>query len=98
MNQQDPNLLIEKFQRGFLSEKETVDKICSFVTQNYPIYGLHKFDEDFRQDVILNLLERGPHLLHLFNPQYGDFFTFLYCFVSTIINTKRKSRRKDKSV
>lgn len=92
MKQQDLNQLIETFQRGLLSEKETVDKVCSFVTQNYPIYGLHKFDEDFRQDVILNLLERGSHLLHLFNPNYGDFFTFLYCFVSTIINTKVKSR------
>lgn len=81
-----------QFQSGVISEKEAINEICSFVSRNYPIYGLHKFDEDFRQDIFLNLLERGTHILRLFNPKFGDFFTFLFCYVSSLINTKVKNK------
>ena len=80
-----------QFQNGKISEKDAINEICSFVSRNYPIYGLHKYDEDFRQDIFLNLLERGNHVLRLFNPSFGDFFTFLFCYVSSLINTKIKN-------
>lgn len=91
MNQPKLNQLPEELYSGRMTEKEVINQICSFVAQNYPIYGLHKYDEDFRQDIILRLLERGSHVLHLFNPKFGDFFTFLYCYVSTLINTRLKT-------
>ena len=87
--------LPEDLKSGLITEKEAIDKICCYVAENYPIYGLHKYDEDFRQDIILNLLERASHILHLFNPKFGDFFTFLYCYVSSLINTKVKKMLTD---
>ena len=95
MKPNDLNLLAEKFRSGQMSEKAVIDKITVFVVKNYPIYGLHKYDEDFRQDIILALLERGSRLLHIFNPQYGDFFTFLYCNICTFINTALKARAQE---
>lgn len=92
MNQQNLNQVVEQFRSGKMTEKEVIDEICKFVIMNYPIYGLHKYDEDFRQDILLKLIERGSHILHLFNPQYGDFFTFLFCYISTMINSKIKNR------
>ena len=91
MNQTNLNQLPELLYSGKMTEKQVINEICSFVAQNYPIYGLHKYDEDFRQDIIVRLLEKGPHILHLFNPRFGDFFTFLYCYVSTLINTRLKT-------
>lgn len=90
MKQIDLNALPEKLRNGTLSEKEVVNEFCCFVAKNYPLYGLHKYDEDFRQDIILSLIERGPYLLQLYNPQLGDFFTFLYCYISTLINSRFK--------
>lgn len=84
--------LPEEFKSGLISEKQAIDKICCFVADNYPVYGLHKYDEDFRQDILLDLLERGSHILHLFNPRFGDFFTFLYCYISSLVNTKVKKK------
>ena len=88
--QENLNQLLEQFRSGKLTQKQVLDRIICFVAKNYPLYGLHKYDEDFRQDILLNLLEKGSDLLNLFNPQFGDFFTFLYCYVSTMINSKLK--------
>ena len=88
--QENLNQLLEEFTSGKLTQKQVLDRIICFVAKNYPLYGLHKYDEDFRQDILLNLLEKGPDLLSLFNPRFGDFFTFLYCYLSTMINSKLK--------
>ena len=90
MNQKDLEKLVQKYHTGELSEKEVINRITVFVTRNYPIYGLQKYDEDFRQDILLGLLEKGAHILHLYNPDYGDFFTFLYCYICTLINSRIK--------
>ena len=92
MTKPDLNKLPEQLRLGLISEKEAVNQICKFVVKNYPIYGLHKYDEDFRQDIILSLIERAPHILQVFNPDFGDFLTFLYCHISTLINTRLKNK------
>ena len=86
------NDLPEQMYCGKLTEKQLVEKICRFVIHNYPVFGLHKYDEDFRQDVILMFIEKSHRILHHFNPDFGDFFTFLYCYICTIINTLIKKR------
>ena len=91
MKLQELNRLPEKYLAGEISQKQLINLIACFVAENYPVYGLHKYDEDFRQDIILYLIEKGPHLLHIYNPEFGDFFTFLYCYISTLINTKIKN-------
>lgn len=87
MTPNDLNELSKKMYHGLLSEKKMLEYICSFVIHNYPVFGLQKYDEDFRQDVLLSFIEKGHRVLNQFNPAFGDFFTFLYCSICTIINT-----------
>ena len=87
------NELPEKFNEGELSQKEVIELLCSFVTQNFPLFGLQKYDEDIRQEILLAIVEKGIHIISVYNPKIGDFFTFFYCHVCSIINTliKKKS-------
>ena len=87
MKIQDFNELPQKLADGKLSAKEVIDQICQFVMKNYPLFGLQKFDEDCRQEIMLGIIERGIHIVSVFNPEIGDFFTFFYCHVCSIINT-----------
>ena len=90
MKEIELNKLPELFRSGKITQKEAIDIICRFVIKNYPVFGLHKYDEDFRQDIMIGLIEKSPQLLQIFNPNYGDFFTFIYCYISTLINSKIK--------
>lgn len=90
MKQSEINALPEKLQLGLISEKEVILAICNFIMKNAPVFGLQKYDEDLRQDILLDLVERGHHIIHLYNPELGDFFTFIYCFICTLINTRIK--------
>lgn len=88
------NLIPEKIYSGEITKKEAVDIICSFVMDNYPIFGLHKYDEDFRADVIVYFLERGIRVLELYNQNTADFFTYLYSNIMSYIQTKRRSQAR----
>lgn len=84
------NELPQKLADGELSQKEVIDVLCSFVNQNCPLFGLQKYDEDLRQEILLGIIEKGIHIISVYNPQVGDFFTFFYCHVCSIINTLLK--------
>ncbi len=94
MKSYDLNLLPQKINEGSITTKQAVDCISSFVIQNYRVFGLQKYDEDFRSDILVSLLERGEHLIHLYNPEYGDFFSFLYCYIQSLANSQIKSFAK----
>lgn len=84
------NELPQKLADGLLSQREVLNQLCSFVTQNYPLFGLQKYDEDTRQEIMLGIVEKGIHIISVYNPEIGDFFTFFYCHVCSIINTLAK--------
>lgn len=84
------NELPQKLADGLLSQREVLNQLCSFVTQNYPLFGLQKYDEDTRQEIMLGVVEKGIHIISVYNPEIGDFFTFFYCHVCSIINTLAK--------
>lgn len=90
------NTLPEKLRQGSLTEKEVIGNISCFVVKNYPVFGLQKYDEDFRQNILLKLVEKGSHILRLYNPESGDFFTFLYCYICTLINSEIKKIAAEK--
>ncbi len=92
MKTQNLNELPEQMQCGKISEKQFIDQICKFVIKNYPVFGLHKYDEDFRQEVLMNLIEKKTRLIHQYNPEIGDFFTYLYCNICNIININIKKQ------
>lgn len=88
------NLLPELVASGKITRDEGIKLLASFVCNNYPIFGLHKYDEDFRSEIFLKVLEKGSKVIDTFNPANGEFFTFTYCFVRSLIqeNTKRQAK------
>ena len=95
MNSEEINLVPEKVRNGMITKREAINGICSFVSKNYRLYGLQKYDEDFRSDLIIRLLEKGPKLLDYYNPEAGCFMKYLYYTINMIIHSKIKVLAKD---
>ena len=91
----DLNRLPEQIQNGSITRKDAVNTICSFITNNYRVFGLQKYDEDFRSDIILKLLERGERILDLYHPEYGNFFCFLHTYIKSVVSTRLKALYKE---
>ena len=95
MKSNELNLVPEKLAAGKITKKEAVDIICAYINENFPVFGLHKYDEDFREDVILYFLERGSHVLDSYNKNTADFFTFLYSNIMSYIQTRKRSLARE---
>lgn len=92
MTTDELKMLPELIATGKLSKKEAVDKIGGFINQNYPIFGLHKYDEDFRSEIMLAFLERGEKILDTYHKDTSDFFTYLFTNIKSMVNTKKKTK------
>lgn len=91
MKSSELNLVPAKLAAGEISKKEAVNIICAYLNENFPVFGLHKYDEDFREDVIVYFLERGSHVLDLYDSKTADFFTFLYSNIMSYIQTRKRT-------
>ena len=91
MQSYELNFLPGKIKSREITKKQAVNIICTFIINNYPIFGLHKYDEDFREDIFVYFLEHGEHLLDTYSEDTADFFTFLYSNIISYINTRRRS-------
>ena len=79
-----------------ISKKIALHKLAIFLTSNSGIFGLNKKDEDFKSEVVLLLLERGENILDQFNPEYGTFSTYSFCFIKSLMNiVNRKQAAKN---
>lgn len=94
MENQLIEVIPEKYKTGTMSAKEAVNTICCFVIKNYPLFGLHKFDEDFRSEVFISLLEKGEHVLRNYDREIGCFRKYLYYYIMSLINSRLKSQAK----
>lgn len=88
------NLIPIQLNEGSITTKEAVNIISEFVTLNYPVFGLQKYDEDFRSDIILNILERGQALIEGYNSERGDFFTYLYYQIKSFVHAHTRTWAK----
>jgi len=88
MESYDLNSFPEKIRTGVLSQKDAINNICSFISKNYRVFNLQKYDEDFRSELIVSFLENGVKFLNSYNPEIGDFFTFLYCYINSMVSTR----------
>lgn len=88
------NLLPQMIASGVITTKEGVNELASFICVNYKIFGLHKYDEDFRNDIIVEVLEKGENIFSNFKPESGDFFNYIYCFVKSkiLLTLKRQAK------
>lgn len=82
--------LPQKLCEGKITEKQAINFICTFIMKNYRLFSLYKYDEDFRQEVLVSVIERGQTIFKLYNPAMKNFFSFLYGFVSSVITAKIK--------
>lgn len=94
MKNQEIEGVTQKVKDGTLTVKQAVNLICSFVVNNYPLFGLHKFDEDFRSEIFLSLLERGEMLLQNYNSKICCFEKYLFFYIQSLIRTKLKYHAK----
>ena len=94
MKNYELDYVLKDLNSGTITVKQAVNRICTFISKNYPVFGLHRYDEDFRSEIILAFLERGEHILSLYNPEAGNFFTFIYCYLNTLASSKRKVHAK----
>lgn len=90
----DLNEIPDAISSGKLTEKEAVNEIAIFVSENYPIFGLHKYDEDFRSEILTQILEHSDTIFPLYDPKLGDFFSYFFCFMKNLIRTRIKKLSK----
>ncbi|MCQ2592725.1 MAG: hypothetical protein MJ188_08060 [Treponema sp.] len=96
MKKIDLNEIPELIKNGTLTESEAINELALFLSKNYAIFGLKKSDEDLNSEIILLLLERGQRVIKQYNPDYGSFFTFFFCFIKSLINTCNRMNINEK--
>lgn len=78
-----------------LTQEQGIKLIAEFISTNYPVFGLQLFNEDFRSEVMVVFLEKGTSIFSNYKPELGDFFTFLYGYISNIISSLRKKNARN---
>ena len=81
----DINELYSLVSNGRLSEKEALNVLVVFISQNPILFGLFGYDEDFRSELVLQILEKGNVIFKNYNESSGSFFTYLYCYIKSTI-------------
>ncbi len=90
--QKNVNELVFHVKLGKITAKEALDIIVSDMQENPVLYGLHQFDEEFRSDLILKILQKGAKIFDLYNPNNGQFKTYL----SSLIKYQAKDLLREK--
>ena len=82
-------------QAGTLSKEEAVKKIAEYIFREPYRFGLAGFDDDFKSEIILTVLQKGAQVFKRFDKNCGAFGSYLYAFVQGLILTqKREEIRK----
>lgn len=92
----DLNKIPDRIKTKEITAKEAINLICSFLSVNYRIFGLQHYDEDFREELILQILEKGEKIILNYKEQQGDFFNYIFCYIvgtaRTLVRTKAKKK------
>lgn len=88
------NTIPIQLEKKEITQKEAINLLSSFLSKNYPVFGLQRYDEDFREEIILSIIEKGEKLLNHYNPSQGDFFNYFYCYINSLVRTKIRSMAK----
>lgn len=90
------NSFPSKIKMGLITYQEAVNELSSFILKNFRVFNLQKFDEDFRSELVITFLENGVKFLQSYNSEIGDFFSFLYCYINSMVTTKIRSLTQKK--
>lgn len=75
---------------GKITKKEALNYLAEFIFKNPAIFGLEKESPDFRNDLILEILEKGDKIIDAYNPKLAGFFSFFYATIKGRIKALRK--------
>lgn len=81
----DINEIYSLVSEGSLSEKEALDILVVYISKNPLVFGLYGYDEDFRSELVLQILEKGNVIFKNYNESTGSFFTYLYCYIKSTV-------------
>ena len=90
MKQEDFNQLFDDVKNGVIEKKEALGMLGKFIQENYPMFGLHRFDEDFRAELLVSFFEKGEKLFDNYDPQKTDFFKFFFYYIIGLISSDRR--------
>lgn len=90
MKKEDFNQLFDDVRNGVIAKKEALGMLGKFIQDNYPMFGLHRFDEDFRAELLVSFLEKGEKLFDNYNPQKANFFKFFFYYIMGLISSTRR--------
>lgn len=83
-------------EEGRITKKEAVNYFCEFIFKNPAVFGLERETADLRNDLILDILEKGEKIMDTYNPEEGLFFSFFYATVKGRLKSlKRKLCRQN---
>jgi len=88
MNQSELNDLPNLVLAGKVTRSYATHQLAIYLKENRCLFGLQKKDEDFNSDIIVMLLEKSNTLFDQFNPNYGSFFTYFFCFIKSLMNNE----------
>lgn len=94
MKSYDLNKLPVLLEEGKITEEEATKIAAQFILENFKVFGLQKYDEDFRSEVIVCFLEKSDNLYRTYDSSSGDYFTYLYSFIKNIISGIKKREAK----
>ena len=57
MKKEDFSQLFDDVKNGVIEKKEALGMLGKFIQKNYPMFGLHRFDEDFRAELLVSFLD-----------------------------------------
>ena len=94
MSKLNLNSIPEIIEAGTLSKKAALNKLSVFLLNEGHVFGLHKYDDDFKSEIIVALLEKGIEIFDSFNAKYGSFSTYFFCLVKGLVQTNLKNHSR----
>lgn len=92
---QNLNNLILQVKLGKITPQQGLNLLVEDI-QTFPfLYGLQQYDEEFKSEFILKLLQAGPGFFERYREENGQFKTYIYSLIKYQIQDLLRSMKKD---
>jgi|WetSurMetagenome_2_1015567.scaffolds.fasta_scaffold34121_1 hypothetical protein len=79
---------------GEISIKDAVNIIAEQIYLHPNQFGLFKYDDDFKSDIIIAFLQQAHVLFERYDSRQGKFSSYLYSFLHGLVLTQRRNKMK----
>ena len=84
------NSIAESVNSGQITRNDGIRQLAAFVLYNKPLFGLHKYDEDFVSNLIVAMLEKGESFFDFYDEKQGSFFNYFFSYVKNLIHSEKR--------